>query len=366
MIDDTDIQNVYVDTGDVTRKTIENGRIESYVMHTNLRIAPYVDQYGDRIPGLFELLMAHQDVSPSVLPDGCRPYPYTVTKICTKERRKQPDESGRARYVKRLVSFDNVERVYEQHHVNMWMIEIIGQPEDANATDKFVIRFWNNSDKHHNGGDLEVAVFPHTSVSKDGEITYESVESMDQRFSDFINPALYGTYAYEDDEEDDGYQPTYETPDDAASHAQQIHASTPSKSTGIVPVNDASTYVDAASESRKGRKDAETGTSSVVRSVISLILFGLQTFVAYLVTQASAITITFAVLSVLSVVSLAVSIARRSARTNGRQASLALPKALSTLLIVLVILEVVALAAVFVMYRMHALPEQLQFLYTTL
>lgn len=333
-----------IDMGDgVEHKSVEHTHIESYTMYTNLKIVPHEDiTTGLTIPGLFDLLMEHQD-------NGS--YPYTVTKVCVRYN----DRNGVKQ--KKAVSFDKVATIYNRKHINMWMLEVCG---GNNSQDKFVIRFWNKVNNRTESR-LEVAVFPQVSVGQDGDMVYEAIEEMDDRFTQFINPAIYGDNV---DDEDDGYDDqddaTYETP--GYQQPPVIRPPEPSTNTGIVPMNQGLPYDAAAAKPNGG----DTGTSSIVRSAISLVLFGIQAFVAYMITHAGTITIAFGILAILSIVTLVVSIAKHSARTNGKQASLAFPKVMSTILIVIAIIELVALAAVFVMYRMHALPEPLQFLYTTL
>lgn len=327
-------------------------RIESYRMYTNLKIASYDDNAtGKLIPGFSDLMMAHQD-------NGS--YPYTVTKACVKYTSKD----GKTH--KDKVAFDNITAFYNEHHINLWMFEICGGEGNQ---DKFVIRFWNRVNGRQRSR-LEVAVFPHVSFDQNGDMIGETTQVMDERFNKLINPMLYGDYidddddnAYNDDAYDGQADVTYEMPGDRQQQTT-IHAPTPSTGTGIVPMSQGSPY--DATPANGNDDDGGTGAGSIVRSAIALVLFGVQAFVAYMIAHAGAITAAFGILTVLSLVTLIVSVTRRSAVANGKQASFAFPKAMSTILIVIAIIELVALVAVFAMYRMHALPGSLRFLYTTL
>lgn len=349
---DAYIDNIDVGNGVEEHKSLPENRyaspdkrIESYRMYTNLKIVSYEDNAtGKLIPGLSDLMMAHQD-------NGS--YPYTVTKACVKYASKD----GKTH--KAPVEFDGIAAFYDEKHVNLWMFEICG---GNNNQDKFVIRFWNKVNGRQRSR-LEVAVFPHVSFDQDGNMVGEPLQEMDERFNKLINPMLYGDYIDDDDDNayDDQVDVTYEMPG-RRQQPETIHAPMPSTNTGIVPMSQGMPY-DAT---QANGDDGGTGTGSVVRSAVALVLFGAQAFVAYMIAHAGAITVAFGILAVLSLVTLVMSITRRSAVANGKQASLAFPKVMSTILIVIAIIELVALVAVFVMYRMHALSEPLSFLYTTL
>lgn len=340
---DAYIDNIDMGNG-VEHKHVEKTHIESYTMYTNLKIVQHEDAAsGMTVPGLFDLLMEHQDNDS---------YPYTVTKVCVRYN----DKNGNKQ--KKAVSFDKVAPIYNRKHINMWMLEVCG---GDNSQDKFVIRFWNKVNNRSESR-LEVAVFPKVSFGQGDDMVYESVDAMDDRFTQFINPAIYGDNVDDDDDVyDDQDDPTYETP--GYQQPPVIRPPEPSTNTGIVPMNQGSPY-DIASAARSN--DEGTGTSSIVRSAISFVLFGIQAFIAYMITHVGTITIAFGVLAVLSLVTLIVSIAKHSARVNGKPVSIVFPKVMSTILIIIAIIELVALAAVLVMYKMHALPGPLQFLYTTL
>lgn len=334
-----------------THRSIPKQHVESYSLGTNMTIVPYVDIYDRNVPGLFDVLMAHQD-NPT--------YPYSVMGICVRFK-----SAADAKPTKHMIPFEDVDDSYDEYSSYarygkvLWMIEVCG---GQNHQDKYVLRNWAD-------GKLEIAVFANVTRRRNGDIAYETADSTRKRYSKLLKAICssptdeQGDGAEEAYDDDDGA--VYETPD-YQPQAVTRRPPRPSSSTGIVPAGQGqgSPYEEAVAP--HGGKDAGTGTSSIVRSAISLVLFGVQAFVAYMVTHLSMVTTVFGVLTVLSLITLIVSIARHSARANGEPASLTFPKVMSTILIVIAIIELVALVAVLVMYRMHALPGPLQFLYTTL
>lgn len=315
----------------------------AYLMRTNMKVTrrSIPNDVGDMVvvPGFFEVLMAHQ---------GNKECPYTVTNCCIKYKLKHPKQmpDGTTKTKeKRIVPLDKVESTFNRTHLNTWMFQVI----DSEGH-KYVLKLYNKE------GRLDVAVFVDTHTDDDGNLVYDDDnKALTDRFNKFINPMIYGDDAMDVDEDNDADdESTYEMPDDQV----------PSSDTGIAVITPQYGADDA---DNNATDDGKTGTAYVVMSVLSLIGFGIQAFLTYMITHGFQLTAVFGVLAVVSLVSLIIAIGKHSARVNGDSTvSLTVPKVLSTILIVLLVVEIVAIIAIFALYKMKALPAPLQFLYTTL
>lgn len=345
-------------------KTLEannpgNQPLISYRTSTNIMVYPVIDRTTNRqLPGLYDILMQHQDNTIM---------PYSLVNAAVVHSFIDPKD-GRRKKQKNQVSLSEIDSMTDPQNPYpyiSWLFQLsVPQNDGANAI--IVIKSYTPNPTATNPKDrrdsplLDVAVFRRNINGY-----YESDDIIEDRYETFMDAVFGNIYADSQRSPEPVHADSYETPSGTVHYANGSDRPYEAASSSIVPSNPAinSPY---ANQTAAEPADGRTGTGYVVMSVISMIAYGLQTFMIYMITHGIQLTAVFAVLTVLSLISLIVSVKQHSNRLQDPYAPLTAAKTMSILLFILLILEIAAVIAVFVMYKMHALPDKLAFLYTTL